>query len=338
MADLKGGAGDGPCVALRADIDALEIEEHTGLPFASRHKGFMHACGHDHHVTMLLGAVHMLAAHRNELKGKVRFIFQAQEEVVPIGGAYLLLQENVLDGVDAIFGLHVWPTLPEGVLGVRDGVQMASSDHFRIYIDGESCHGAMPDKGRDALLAGAALTQGIQTIISRNIDPLETGVVTIGVFEAGHQWNIVPGECFLEGTSRSFNTQIRDRVEGRMRELVEGIPAAYGCKGVLEYEEGHEPLVNHAGMAAYMRKIHGELFGEKKVDGTIAPAMTGEDFARYLSHCPGAFGWLGTHREGEVMHPLHSSLFEGNELVLSRGAALFTQLALRFAEEGTAFL
>ncbi|MBO5564331.1 MAG: amidohydrolase [Lachnospiraceae bacterium] len=330
IADIRGEAGDGPCIALRADMDALEIEEETGLAFSSENKGIMHACGHDHHVTMLLGAAKLIKDHIHEIKGNVRLIFQPAEECVPTGGALALIREGILDDVDAIFGLHVWPTLPENVLGVKAGPQMASADHFYIRIHGESAHGAMPDKGKDALLAGASLVQALQSIVSRNISPIDSAIVTVGIFEAGHQWNIIPGECYLEGTCRTFDEGIRDTVEDRMRALVEQISAAYGCRGELVFERGHEPLINDKTMADYMRSTYRELYGEEMGIDLDAPAMTGEDFARYLSLKPGAFGWLGTTKKDGEFHPLHSSHFAGNEDVLPRGAALLTALVLNF--------
>ena len=330
IADIRGEAGDGPCIALRADMDALEIEEETGLPFASETPGIMHACGHDHHVTMLLGAAELIKNHIHEIKGSVRLIFQPAEECVPIGGALPLLQENVLENVDAIFGLHVWPTLPAGVLGIKPGPQMASADHFFIRVHGESAHGAMPEKGKDALLAGAALVQALQSIVSRNISPVDGAIVTVGIFEAGHQWNIIPGECYLEGTCRTFDEDVRDTIENRMRTLVEQISAAYGCTGELDFQRGHEPLINDKEMTDYMLSTYRELYGNEAGITLDAPAMTGEDFARYLLIRPGAFGWLGTTKEEEEFHPLHSNHFTGNEDVLPRGAALLTALVLNY--------
>ena len=327
LAELA-GAEDGPAVALRADMDALSITEETGLPFSSEEPGVMHACGHDNHMTMLLGAARLLKEYQGSLKGKVRLIFQPAEELAPNGGSRTMIRGGALDGIDHVYGLHVWPNLPSGVLGVRDGAMMAASDHYFIHIDGSASHGAQPHQGVDALACGAQFMSAVQSIVSRNVDPLKSAVITIGLFKAGSRYNIVPGTCDMEGTCRTYDPEVRKLCEKRMGEILEGICAAYGCKGTLTYEHGYNALVNHPADAAYMRRTMAKLFGEESVTVPENPAMTAEDFSFYVSAGPGAFGWLGTTPEGAEVWPLHSCHYAPDEGVLYKGAALLAELAL----------
>jgi len=329
LAEIKGDR-PGKMVCLRADIDALSVTEDTGLPFASENEGVMHACGHDHHITILLGAARLLKAHKDDLKGTVRLIFQPAEELSPLGGARRMIKEGALQGADAVFGLHVWPNLPTGKVGVRAGAQMAASDRFSVDFIGETSHGAMPDQGNDALIAGCQFVNAIQTVISRNVDPMESGVVTIGVFQAGSRYNVVPGSCHMEGTVRSFDPAIRKRMEKRIRDLFEGTKTSFAIEGTLEYDHGYDAVLNDPHMARYVLTEAEELFGKGETIWLDKPAMTAEDFAFYLKEVPGAFYWLGTTPEGADVWPLHSAHYQGNEDVLHRGAALMTKLALDF--------
>ncbi|MGP1348698.1 MAG: M20 metallopeptidase family protein [Stomatobaculum sp.] len=334
LAELS-GAKPGKLVALRADMDALSVTEETGLPYASEHPGVMHACGHDNHMAMLLGAARLLRERQSEIRGGVRLIFQPAEENAPVGGAAGMIAGGALEGVDAVFGMHVWPNLPLGKLGVRDGAQMAASDHYYIRIEGAPSHGAQPHQGTDALIAGAQFVSAVQTIISRNRDPLQAAVLTIGVFHAGSRYNIVPGSCEMEGTCRSYDPALRALCERRLRELLDGICAAYGCKGTLTYERGYSALRNDAAMAAYMRRTQEKLFGTGSALQPENPAMTAEDFSFYAEQVPAAFGWIGTTPEGDKVWPLHSSRYAPDEDVLWRGAACFAQLVLDFESEET---
>lgn len=327
LAEIR-GAKPGKTIALRADMDALSVTELTGLPFASVNPGTMHACGHDTHMTMLLGAARLIRRFRDELPGTVRLIFQPAEENSPVGGSRAMIAGGALENADAVYGLHVWPNLPSGVLGVRDDQMMAATDHWSAHIEGASSHGAQPDQGRDALVAGTQYLQVLQTIISRNTDPLKAAVLTVGVFRAGERYNVVPGNCDLEGTVRTYDSDVRDMVERRMGEALEGVCMAMGCKGTLTYERGYCSLQNHAENAAFMRETHAKLFGAENVVTPRYPSMTAEDFAFYVAEKPGAFGWLGTTAEGETVWPLHSSHFAPDESILWKGAALFAQMAL----------
>lgn len=263
LADLK-GALPGPTVALRADMDALQIQEETGLPFASENPGLMHACGHDNHITMLLGAARLLKEFQPQLQGNVRLIFQPAEELSPVGGARGMMAAGALDGVDAVFGLHVWPELPMGTFGTKAGPLMASSDHFTVHLQGSSSHGAKPDAGIDAVVAGSQFVTAAQTIVSRNTDPLQSAVITIGRIQGGTRYNIVAGECELEGTCRTFNPQVRELAERRMGEILQGVCTLSGCTGKLDYQRGYCSVMNDPEKADYLLDTARELFGEDK--------------------------------------------------------------------------
>ncbi len=327
LAELR-GAQPGKTIALRADIDALSVTEDTGLSFTSENPGAMHACGHDNHITMLLGAARLLKEYQGELKGTVRLIFQPSEEKAPTGGSRTMIAGGALENADAVYGMHVWPNLPSGVLGVRDTEMMASSDHWFARIEGATSHGAQPNQGIDALMAGTQFMQALQTVVSRNTDPLKSAVITVGVFRAGERYNVVPGNCDMEGTVRTYDPEVRAMVERRIGEILDGVCAAMGCRGTLTYEHGYTSLRNHPENAAFMRATYAKLFGEENAVAPEYPSMTAEDFAFYLVEKPGAFGWLGTTPAGEKVWPLHSSHYAPDENVLWKGAALFTQLVL----------
>lgn len=331
IASLR-GAKAGKTVALRADMDALQVTEETGLPFSSQTPGVMHACGHDNHITMLLGAARLLAERREKLAGSVRLIFQPSEEMSPHGGSREMIAGGAMEGVDAVFGMHVWPELPLGSVGIKAGPLMASSDHFTVRIKGCLSHAARPNEGVDALVAGSQFVTAVQTIVSRNADPMKSMVITIGTFEAGTRYNIVAGECVLEGTCRTFASDMRDLAEKRLNEILQGVCLLSGCTGTLDYERGYMAVINEPAMAEYMKKTATELFGPEKAV-SVEPAMTAEDFSFYLAEKPGAFAWIGTTGEGENAWPLHSSRYNPNEEVLWRGAALMAGLVINFDKQ-----
>lgn len=328
IADLK-GAKPGKIIALRADMDALQMHEDVDVPWKSLDENVMHACGHDNHMTMVLGAAYLLSKMKDDLCGNVRFIFQPAEELSPHGGAKGMIAEGALDGVDAVFAMHVWPDLELGKIGIKQGPMMAASDHFRISLKGKPSHAAKPNEGIDAVVAGAEVINSIQTIVSRNADPTKPIVITVGKMNAGTRYNIIAGECELEGTCRTFNPEIRDLAEKRLGEVVEGVSKTTGCTGTLNYERGYMAVNNDAKMTEYMKQEIVKLFGDEAVV-EVEAAMTAEDFSFYLDKKPGGFAWIGTTAKDEKIWPLHNSHYNPNEDVLWRGVALLTQLVIDF--------
>ena len=329
LAELQ-GALPGKTVALRADMDALQIHEETGLPFCSQNSGVMHACGHDNHMAMLLGAARLLADRKDELPGTVRVIFQPAEELSPKGGSRDMIAAGALDGVDAVFGLHVWPELPIGTFGTKPGPLMAASDHFSVQISGKSSHAAAPEEGIDAVTAAAQFISAIQTIVSRNTDPVKPAVISVGKVNAGTRYNIIAETCEMEGTCRTFDPEIRNLVARRLQEILDGVCRMSGCTGQLKYDCGYMSVNNNPAMADYLRDTAADLFGRDHAVLVEHPSMCGEDFAFYLAEKPGAFAWLGTALPQKDTWPLHSSRFDVDESVLWRGSALLAQLALQF--------
>lgn len=327
LAELK-GEKPGPWIALRADMDALQITEESGLACASQNSGVMHACGHDAHTTMLLGAARLLAERRSQLAGGVRLIFQPAEELSPKGGSRGMMEAGALEGVESVYGLHVWPELPVGSVGLKAGPLMAASDHFSIHIVGKPSHGAQPHEGVDALMAGVQFASAVQTIVSRNANPQEAIVVTLGCFHAGTRYNIVPGSCEIEGTCRTFDANMRDMAERRLNEVLQGVCNAMGCTGTLDYERGYCATVNDPEQVEVVRKAVAELFGAEHAVTIQTPSMCSEDFAFYLTEKSGAFVWMGAGTPGAPVWPLHNCHFVPNADVLWRGSALLARLAL----------
>lgn len=327
LADIK-GAHDGKTIALRADMDALQMNETTDLPFSSENKGMMHACGHDNHLAVLLGAARIIAQEKEHLHGSVRLIFQPAEELTPDGGAKSMIAAGALDGVDAVYGMHVWPDLPLGTIGVKENAAMAASDHFIATINGKPSHAAKPHDGIDAIVAGAHFVTGTQAIVGRNVNPMKSAVITIGLAQGGTRYNILPGGSRFEGTCRTFDPDVRDLVERRLGEVLHGACAMTSCTGEFEYLRGYCALINDVTHSRRVLSKAAQLFGEEHTITIDEPTMVSEDFAFYLEKVPGAFFWFGTGDGAGGSWPLHNSHYSPSEDILWRGAAMFASLVL----------
>ncbi len=316
------GGHEGPNIALRADMDALPIVETTGLPFASQETGIMHACGHDSHVAILLGTASILQSIRDELHGTVTLVFQPAEEEALIAGAKGIMESGVLDTVDEIFGLHVWPQIPVGKIGLKAGHFMAASDRFNVDIVGKATHGAEPHNGIDAIVAAANWITSVESIIARETNPMDQVVCTIGVFQAGERYNVGAGLAHLEGTCRTYDPNKRDYMEARLTKSLEALDSMFGTKSTIEYKRGHGATINSEASVAHAASVVADYLGEEAVQMMEHPSMAAEDFSAYLQHIPGTFIWLGTGFEGNP--PLHNAGFTIDESILTSGATMMT--------------
>ena len=324
------GIESGKIVALRADMDALEMEEDTEISFKSKNKNVMHSCGHDSHMTFLLGAAKLLNENKEKIKGKVKLVFQPAEELSPIGGAPKILESGLLDDVDAIFGSHVWPDLPFGKIAVKEGPMMANSDHFTIKFIGASSHAAKPHEGVDAVVMGSQFVNAMQTLISRNTDPMNSAVLTIGRFIAGTRYNVMAEEALIDGTCRTFSSEDRMRIFKDMENLARAIAEVNHGQCEYNYGFGYPAVMNEKTSVEIVKESVSGLFGQDSLLEIDKPAMTAEDFAFYLEKIKGAFYWVGIGKEGEKNYPLHSKKFYLNEDILYYGVALMYEIAINF--------
>ena len=327
------GERKGRTVALRADIDALPIDEANEIEYKSVHKTCMHACGHDGHTAIVLGTAKMLASMRGSIAGNVKFIFQPAEEVPPEGGAKGMIAEGVLENppVDAIFGLHIWPDLPAGEIGLKSGPIMAAADKINLSIQGKGGHGATPQHTVDTLVLTAQVILALHTLVSRKIDPLKPAVLSICKCNAGTAYNILPEEVRLEGTTRYFDKDLGNFLEGQIHQVVNGICEGHGGSYELDYQHGFSPTINEPDMTAHVARAATEILGENKVRWVENPSMTGEDFSYFLENVPGCYFWLGTGNPDKgIIHPLHSPKFQIDEDVLSLGAAVLSKTVVDF--------
>jgi amidohydrolase len=328
------GSRPGPVLAMRADIDALPIEEKNSHDFISRHPGVMHACGHDGHTSMLLGAARVLCARRDELAGEVRFIFQHAEELNP-GGAEELVRAGVLDGVDMIIGAHLWLPMPYGQVGVRSGALMASPDNFTMTITGSGGHAAIPHETTDSIAIAAQVITNLQHIVARNVDPLASAVVSVTRIAGGTTYNVIPGQVELAGTVRTFDPALRARMPELMKRIVAGITAAHGASFTFDWDAGYRPVINDEKASQLLRRAVVRALGSEALVEAV-PTMGGEDFSAYQQKVPGSFFFIGARNEERgITNPHHHECFDIDERALDSGTRIFVAAAVEMlGEEG----
>ena len=312
-------------IGLRADLDALHIHERSGVPHASRHEGRMHACGHDGHTTMLLGAAKALAQ-RSRIDGTVHFVFQPAEENE--GGGRVMVEEGLFDRfpMRAIYGMHNWPSAPVGTMAMRAGPLMGAFDVFEIVATGKGAHAAMAYQGKDPMLFASHAIGALQTIVSRNLHPLDAGVVSVTQVHAGDTWNVIPDQVVLRGTVRSFERDVQDTIERRMRTIVDGIAATFEMSATLRYERRYPATVNTDVETGHAIAAASAVVGRDRVDTDPVPSMGSEDFAFMLQAKPGCYVWLGTGA-GPDTPSLHNPRYDFNDDALAIGTSYWITLA-----------
>lgn len=318
---LRGGK-EGKTVALRADFDALPIQDEKDVPYKSTVPGTMHACGHDGHTAALLGTATVLAKHREELEGNVVFIHQFAEEVPP-GGAKPMVEDGCLDGVDVVFGAHLQSNSPLGNIYAREGYQSAAADMFHIKINGKGGHGAYPHQAIDPVVTASQLVVHLQQIVSRSVDPTESAVLTVGSIQSGDIGNVIPDTAYLKGTIRTFESDIRDLMEKRLKQVTEATCVASGASFEIDYLRGYDPVWNHAEETAYLKEVAADVVGEEKVKEAKV-TMGGEDFCYYTQKVPGTFFNVGARlSDPELVYPHHHPRFDFDEKAMLVTAKVF---------------
>jgi amidohydrolase len=327
------GDASNPCIALRADIDALPITEATGLPYASKHPGRMHACGHDGHTANLLATAAVLKQREGALKVCVKLLFQPAEEGG--AGASRLVRAGVLDGrigpkVKAVYGLHGWPGIPVGVISTKPGPLLAATDTFKITFRGKGCHGAFPHLGRDPIVCAAEAVLNLQQWVSRELDPTEPGLITVGKIHAGTAVNIIPDEATIEGTIRTLSPAVRKAARAAVERRCAGLAAAADCGVNMVFNDGYPPTVNDPAATDFVVAIVKDLLGASQFIAAARPVMGGEDFAFYAEQVPACFFMVGVVPAGQTEHPpLHSDRYDFTDAALDSSVRMFVGLAMR---------
>lgn len=316
-------------IIFRADIDALPVEETTGLPFASAVPGISHSCGHDIHTTALLFCARILSQIRDSLNGRIIFLFQPAEEIGR--GAAMVIKSGLLEKYPShmIIGIHTWPELPGGTIGIRKGPFMAASDRFQITVNGKGGHGAHPHKSVDPVLTAAYILTQIQSIVARNVPPLQSAVITVGKFNGGPAANVIPDSASMEGTVRTFLPEIRDMVQERISAIASNTAASMGAECVIDYRRGGQPVICDSETVSIIEKAGTEELGPESVIHLDTPSMGSEDFSGYLGHLPGAMFRLGTSNDRPESHgPLHNGSTVFDERAITVGARVLSRIAL----------
>ncbi len=321
VAEIR-GSKPGPMIALRADMDGLPIMERNEFDYCSTNPGVMHACGHDGHTTVLVGVARILAARRHEIAGTVRLLFQPAEENVE--GALRMCADGAIDGVSAVYGLHGWPDLEVGQIGVLAGPMMAGVDDFDIVVHGASGHAAYPHRTVDPIVIGSRIVEALQALVGRETDPFDNAVVSVTKFTAGTAYNIIPGSATLSGTIRTLSRATRERLPQRLKAVAEGIAYAAGARAEVELFVGSPPVVNDAAATVTVASAGLAALGAENVITLAHPSMGGEDFAVYLDHCPGSFFRLGL---GDVSN-LHTPTFNFTDAAIPAGVEVLCRIAL----------
>ncbi|WP_154676022.1 amidohydrolase [Bacillus dakarensis] len=323
------GDQPGKTIALRADFDALPIQDEKEVPYKSQNPGVMHACGHDGHTAALLGTAKALSSCRHQIKGKIIFIFQPAEETPP-GGAKFMVEDGVLNGVDYVFGAHLDSQTPLGKIRVGEGYQMAAVDKFKIIVQGKGGHGARPEAAIDSIVVGSEIVNSLQKIVSRRVSPLQAAVVTIGVFQAGTGFNVIADKAILEGTVRTFDGNVRDQVEKEINQIVTGITSSFQATFEMDYLRGYPALYNHKKETETVRELLKEVFSTEEVLN-LEPTMGAEDFAYFLQEKPGTYFKVGARNENEATHYAHHHpRFDFDERALLNIEKSFVKIASHY--------
>lgn len=329
------GCAPGKCVGLRADFDALSLSEETGLPYASKNPGVAHACGHDVHTAMLLGAAQVLYALRDRFSGSVKLIFQPSEENATDSGAKRMIADGVLNdpSVDMVLAQHVSPHYPTGTIALRSGAMTASSDRFFIQIHGKSSHGSEPDGGIDAVMIGGFVISALQSIVSRSVSPQDSVVLTIGKVSGGSRYNVIADSFVMEGTCRTLNPKVQDALPGRMEAIIKGVTESMGGTYDFSYVKGFSPTVNAPAPFELVLDVAQKELGSQHVVLQEKASMTGEDFSFYGQRVPCCFYWLGCQTPNKPFYPLHSSCFAPDEEAMKIGMKVMLSATLEYLSE-----